>query len=459
MSRSRPSAFIQLQPPISEIDLTKMNTISLSHRLRGNQHAKLLGRAERQREPLEQHSISSRFCPTYFRNFRRKCIGFPLALLPVLVLVCSLQIKTLSRLVSWERNIGDSVRGASTVLCERWSTSDAINRTLQPFDLWYTHHPNWVIINETESMFCLAEVDQTSQTHPHVRNITLFYANQFHSPCNIVHKRTMWQSGWSADFWNMQAGLIHALYYHVPFFIERFEGLPWHYTANKDDQSNLTCPAGDTTCYFLPYHGCNSVWNISTHASMLPLGQNVEILGDDVELHIEESDVVDDWGWTAYLFMTRKQLWLRRAVFDCKEHFRQSNNIETGADCSVIHVRRADVVLHDESSRRYFHVADYVKMIPQDRLNNINHFILLLTDDLNAIDEANQFFPTLKWKYLDRPRFRGSSGGWENQTPSRNPANEVIFMLTEFELTMGCSVFVHGQSGFSNIIHRHVSNY
>lgn len=67
------------------------------------------------------------------------------------------------------------------------------------------------------------------------------------------HKRTMWSSGWSADFWNMQCGLIHALYYHVPFFIEEWDNVPWHYAANKDDHSNVTCSAGDTTCYFLPY--------------------------------------------------------------------------------------------------------------------------------------------------------------------------------------------------------------
>jgi len=37
---------------------------------------------------------------------------------------------------------------------------------------------------------------------------------------------------------------------------------------------------------------------------------------------------------------------------------------------------------------------------------------------------------------------------WENQTPSRNPALETIFLLAEFELAMACSAFVHGQSFF-----------
>ena len=187
------------------------------------------------------------------------------------------------------------------------------------------------------------------------------------------------------------------------------------------------------------------------------LDSNVKLLDDTLPDHTdtEGSEITDDWGWSAYLFMTRKQLWLRRAVFDCKENFRQANSIATGSECSVIHVRRSDVVLGDE--RKYYPVADYIKMIPEDRLNNANHYIIILTDDLNAIKEAHKFFPNLQWAYLDRPRFKGSSGGWENQTPSRNPALETIFLLAEFELAMACSVFVHGQSGFSNFIYQHVS--
>eukprot|EP00985_Skeletonema_marinoi_P000127 scaffold35_cov131-Skeletonema_marinoi.AAC.12 len=43
----------------------------------------------------------------------------------------------------------------SSPFCQRWSSVDAANRTLQPFDEWHTHHPNWIITNETEDMFCI----------------------------------------------------------------------------------------------------------------------------------------------------------------------------------------------------------------------------------------------------------------------------------------------------------------
>ena len=32
--------------------------------------------------------------------------------------------------------------------CQHWSTSDAHNCTLQIFDMWYTHHPSWIVTNE-----------------------------------------------------------------------------------------------------------------------------------------------------------------------------------------------------------------------------------------------------------------------------------------------------------------------
>lgn len=199
----------------------------------------------------------------------------------------------------------------------------------------------------------------------------------------------MWGSGWSASLWNIQSGLIQGLNNHVPFFMDSFEGHPWIYTANIDDWSNVTCVAGDTTCFFLPYHGCESKWNISTtYAATITLDADVKLL--EVEDNYDNAGIADDWGWSAHLFITRKQLWLRRAVFDYKEQFRQLNSIGAGSSgCTVIHVRRGDSAVE----RHIYPAADYVKMIPQEILNNPNHYILLLTDDSNAIDEAHEPFP------------------------------------------------------------------
>jgi hypothetical protein len=115
-------------------------------------------------------------------------------------------------------------------------------------------------------------------------------------------------------------------------------------------------------------------------------------------------------------------------------------------------VRRSDVVLHDEFSRKYFPVTDYVRLIPAHRRKDPNQTVLLLTDDANAIDEAFEFHPELRWKYINRTRYRGTSGGWEHQTPSNNPASEVITLLATFDLVKECSLLVHGASKFSEML-------
>ena len=115
-------------------------------------------------------------------------------------------------------------------------------------------------------------------------------------------------------------------------------------------------------------------------------------------------------------------------------------------------MRRSDVILHDEFARKYFPVTDYVHLIPAYRRKDPKQTVFLLTDDQNAIDEAHEFHPELRWKYINRTRFRGSEGGWEHQTPSNNPAKEVITLLSTFDLVKECSLLVHGSSKFSEML-------
>lgn len=345
--------------------------------------------------------------------------------------------------------------------CQSWAASDAENRSLQPFDLWHMHHPNWIITSENEKEFCVA-IEPTGES-PIVRNMMLFYANQFHSSCKLVHTRYMWGSGWSADFWNINLGLIHALHYRVPCIMTTWEkdnrhiGVerthPWNYAANKKDhgspnQTSLVCEAGDTTCYFLPYHGCGLIDELKNDSS-------VELLEGVEDKGFDGSGIDKEVGWSAYLFVTRKQLWLRRAVFDYKEKFKLATNWSEKSDCTVMHVRRADVIL---DTRRYYPVAYYVDMIPEEKLSNPNHHVLLLTDDSDAIEEANEFFPNIKWDYFNRPRHNGSESKLEDHTPSGDPALEVIVIMSLFDLVQDCSTLVHGQSGFSNYMYQYMTS-
>ncbi|KAL7487548.1 hypothetical protein ACHAW6_013127 [Cyclotella cf. meneghiniana] len=337
----------------------------------------------------------------------------------------------------------------SKPFCLRWKTEDALNRTLQPFDHWWVHHPTWIISEETDDTFCVKPGDEGSSM---MQSFKLFYETQFNTTCDKLHWRMMWSSGWGADLLNVQCGLIESSRnLHIPLVMglsspwmsgPEKERDSWHYAANKDDHSNKTCPQADLTCYFLPYHNCGSLDDIEENVDNIKFVQNEELP--------DEGEIDNVLGQHANAYLTRKQLWLRRAVFDFKRQFKSRYSSES--DCTVIHVRRSDVVLHQRWSRMYYPVTDYVELIPGRRLRDANHTIFLLTDDANAIIEAHEFHPELRWKYINRTRYKGSSGGWERHTPSRNPASEVITLLATFDLVKECSLLVHGVSKFSDML-------
>ena len=147
-------------------------------------------------------------------------------------------------------------------------------------------------------------------------------------------------------------------------------------------------------------------------------------------------------------FITRSQQWLRRRVYD----YLKEKGPKISGRCSVIHVRRSDVVLHEEVSRKYFPISDYIDRLPPERREKGAN-VVLLTDDANAVDEALEFFPELHWHYLDRPRHRGTEGGPENQVPSKDPALEVVIIKAILRMVQPCDVIVHGHGRFSNAIH------
>ena len=57
-----------------------------------------------------------------------------------------------------------------------------------------------------------------------------------------------------------------------------------------------------------------------------------------------------------FSYVTRPQQWLRRAVYEYVT--KSAPRLEP--PCAVVHVRRADVVLHGEYARRYYALHEYV---------------------------------------------------------------------------------------------------
>ncbi|KAL7515325.1 hypothetical protein ACHAXN_013478 [Cyclotella atomus] len=296
---------------------------------------------------------------------------------------------------------------------------------MQPFDYWMLHNPHWFVTNETDDELCIARGDLQDDL---VKDFLMMYATQFYSGCAKVNWRFHWLSGWGATFLNMQAGLRDSVdNLHIPLTMgfggdDRSKWY-WNYAANKYDGTNKTCPTADTDCYFLPHHNCGTL---------------EEIYSGSTGVERVESNALGPWSditsgkkaMNAFLFMTRKQLWLRRAIYDFKMEFKKS--FEAEEDCSVIHVRRGDIIL-DPSTRKYYPIKSYSEKIPKREVEKSKPCHISTNHDANAIDEALEFYPNFRWKYFQRKRARGTSKGWEDHLPSGDPVTEVITILATFD--------------------------
>ena len=301
-------------------------------------------------------------------------------------------------------------------ICVRWNVK---------MDDWWTQHPEFDEGTHNDTHQCFDRLTNDLQIAEYFK----IHHTQFHSDCrNGVTVRRMWSSGWEADMSNVVDGIYEAMKTNIPLqmtVIGSKRGEWWHYAAMKDTGENATCPHKDISCYFLPLSRCRA-------------NGEVTITG-----------LINDIPKTRWVFdyVMRSQQWLRKRVYD----FLEAKGPKIVGQCTVIHVRRADVVLHGATSRKYYPISDYINKLPKGRRKKGSN-IVLLTDDANAVDEALEFFPELSWHYLDRQRHRGSEGGWENQIPSNNPASEVIIIKSIFRMVRPCDVLVHGQGGFSNAI-------
>jgi len=126
--------------------------------------------------------------------------------------------------------------------------------------------------------------------------------------------------------------------------------------------------------------------------------------------------------------------------------------------CAVMHIRRSDTLLNrgwggtgppvyrNVSLAEYLdHAREYLEA------RNIEH-IILMTDDVIALEETKGF-TEFQWHWLDRKRFEGSEGGWENHFPSGSRESEVIDILALNMATRQCSMIVASRSRFAMMHH------
>lgn len=66
--------------------------------------------------------------------------------------------------------------------------------------------------------------------------------------------------------------------------------------------------------------------------------------------------------------------------------------------------------------------------------------------------EALHGFPDRNWMFIDRPRYRGSEGGFEHHLPSNDPILEMTVLLTTFKLVRACTSMVRSSSAFGDFL-------
>ena len=235
-------------------------------------------------------------------------------------------------------------------------------------DEWWTHHVDWEVFHEDDTHYCFRKIQNDDKAKLY---LTL-YKTQFEGDCSNMISKQMISSGWGADMSVVADGLMYAASVNVPVQMQKAK---WHYATPKpyDDANPSACPTKDMFCYFLPLSSCPAVEDKHDTLFFRP-DRSVSS-----ELCCNEPD-----RW--YLeFATRPQAWLRKRVYDLVRQ--QSAMMQT--PCTVMHVRRADVVLHGDQSRRYHAISEYL-----DASDAIEHNVLLLTDDQNAVSEALHKHPS-----------------------------------------------------------------
>ena len=328
-------------------------------------------------------------------------------------------------------------------------------------DLWWTHHRDWEMGRENDTYYCFQMVRDPIKQQFFLELYQIQFGSgrstssgtapeEFSSgeavttnPCAKLSIKDMWSSGWGADMMNVVDALQYAMQTGHPVQIN--ESMPWHYAITKRqvDKSKpvqSACPAQNMYCYLLNMTKCSSK-DGNTHSVQ-------ELAANQPWTDIQKLYAQDTHRYRWFIeYLVRPQTWLRKRVYD----FLQKHGPNTlRTPCTVMHVRRNDVVLHSQNMARKFHpIQEYVS---KAKTKKLNPNILLLTDDHNAIGEAKSQFPEYHWMYIDRARFHGV-GAWEHQIPSDDPALEVVVLFAIFELVRHCDQIVLSSGKFSDYLY------
>mmetsp|Transcript_32219 Transcript_32219/g.32845 ORF Transcript_32219/g.32845 Transcript_32219/m.32845 type:complete len:466 (-) Transcript_32219:29-1426(-) len=292
--------------------------------------------------------------------------------------------------------------------------------------------------------------------------------------------KTITASGLAADTFHIWSALGAAFNATVPFQAaptrlgQRVTPPIWDFTLGWS-YTFQACPSNFLDCFFLPHSPCPSIdiditnppRSVRVDASRLsesniesmPSGYK-EAVGYDIDQPTFSIGTLDDEPatQTLYSYIFRPNYRVRRHVQQRVEMFDMGNE-----PYAVMHVRRGDILLHGGYGRAYLSILTYVR-VGRPMMDALGvRTILLLTDSQTAIEEAlrcetehGDVCRGLKWKFVEKRRWRAAEGGWENPFPSGNATQEFLEIQHELTLVQHGAMMVMGESGYGYLISRYM---
>jgi hypothetical protein len=161
-----------------------------------------------------------------------------------------------------------------------------------------------------------------------------------------------------------------------------------------------------------------------------------------------------------YSYLFRPNYFVRQQIVHEVKAFQL---VKTEDVCAAMHVRRGDVLMHEGDARFYLPLHAYLRGA-QAFIKALGvTTILLLTDSQAVIDEAaacEKDFPDLcggiSWRYVEKKRWYGAEGGWENPFPSGSAVEEFMNIQLEFALAQQCDLMIQGTSGYGDLVYNHM---
>jgi hypothetical protein len=333
-----------------------------------------------------------------------------------------------------ETNPMESASSSASYLGDRLEGLQCTDETVGPCcapwhvdtDTWWVHHPEWEVSSENTTHTCYALLyDETRKQF-----LRQLYTQQWGgdaSDCSNQVQKTQISSGYAAALMATARSFYAAYQSGKSFQISKgHANATWNFSP-RNRTHWAYCETQDMNCWYLDLSPCPG-----------ETGRNDADRGIKPTLPKQRQQFL----WLRrYAFRPRQRV--RQKVLEFREQHVPADQMKTVSPCAAIHVRRGDIAFG--RGRRYAAVEEYLQA------GNITtgETVVVLTDDVSTIEEIEQYHAKdYNWIYLQRPRHRGSAGGFEGFIPSSDPAFEILAILVEIQLAGQCNKLVHGKSGF-----------